>query len=78
MRDPHPTRTREQIAADNRAEIDAWIEERADALVASGVDPAAARRRALEEFGDAANAQRYAVRQDLAKQRRMRAARSVE
>jgi hypothetical protein len=29
MRDPLSTRTRDQIADDNRAEIDGWIDERA-------------------------------------------------
>ena len=78
MRDPFLTRTREQIAADNRAEIDAWIDERAAELAAGGIDPAAARRRAVDEFGDVAGAQRYAVGQDVATDRRIRAALWVE
>ena len=78
MRDPILTRTREQITADNRAEIDGWIEERAAELTASGVDPAEARRRAIGEFGDVAEAQRYAVRQDVATDRRIRAGLWVE
>ena len=45
---------------------------------ASGIDPGEARRRALEEFGDVAEAQRYAVRQDVATDRRIRAALWVE
>jgi putative ABC transport system permease protein len=78
MRDPLLTRTREQIAADNRAEIDGWIDERAAELVASGIDPAEARRRAVDEFGDVGEAQRYAVRQDVATDRRLRAALWIE
>jgi putative ABC transport system permease protein len=78
MRDPFLTRTREQIAADNRAEIDGWIDERAAELAASGIDPAEARRRAVDEFGDVAEAQRYAVSQDVATDRRIRAALWVE
>jgi len=78
MRDPLSTRTREQIAADNRAEIDGWIDERAAELAASGVDPAEARRVAVAEFGDVVRAQRYAVRQDVATDRRIRAALWIE
>ena len=78
MRDPFLTRTREQIAADNRAEIDGWIDERAAELAASGINPAEARRRAVDEFGDVAEAQRYAVSQDVATDRRIRAALWVE
>jgi putative ABC transport system permease protein len=73
MRDPLLTRTRDQIAADNRAEIDGWIDERTAELIATGVDPAEARRRALDEFGDVATAQQYGVRQDVAADRRIRA-----
>ena len=37
MRDPTlPTRTREKIAADNRAELDGWIDERVAELIARG------------------------------------------
>src|SRR6185295_14596358 len=68
-----PTRSREQIAADNRAELDAWIDERTEQLTARGMDPAEARRRALEEFGDVAVAERYAGAQDVAADRRVRA-----
>lgn len=78
MRDPLVTRTREQIAADNRAEIDAWIDERATALAANGMDLAEARRLAVEEFGDVREAQRYAVHQDVATDRRIRAALWIE
>ena len=78
MRDPLLPRTREQIAADNRAEIDGWIDERAGELIASGIDPAEARRRALAEFGDVAAAQHYAVRQDVAVERRIRATLWIE
>jgi predicted permease len=73
MHDPLlPTRSRERIAADNRAELDGWIDERAAQLVASGLDLADARRRALEEFGDVALAKQYAERQDVAADRRVR------
>ena len=78
MPEPPFTRTREQIAADNRAEIDGWIDERAAELVASGIDPAEARRCAISEFGDVGEAQRYAVRQDVAMDRRIRAALWIE
>lgn len=66
------TRTREEIGADNRAELDAWIDERVSALVEGGVDPDEARRRALEEFGDVAAAARYADGEDAAADRRVR------
>ena len=73
MREPIiPTRSREQIAADNRAELDGWIEERAADLAAGGMAPEAARRRALKEFGDADGATRYGARQDVAGDRRLR------
>ncbi len=78
MPEPPFTRTREQIEADNRAEIDGWIDERAAELVASGIDPAEARRCAISEFGDVGEAQRYAVRQDVAMDRRIRAALWIE
>ena len=67
-----PTRSREKIAADNRAELDGWIDERAAALVARGLQPEEARRRALEEFGDVGVASRYAEHQDVAADRRVR------
>lgn len=60
-----PTRTRAQIAADNRAELDAWIDERAEQLIARGLDATEARRRALDEFGDVALAERYAEHEDV-------------
>ncbi|MGH7468895.1 MAG: ABC transporter permease, partial [Longimicrobiales bacterium] len=66
------SRSREQIAADNRVELDGWLDERAAELAAQGADPAEARRLALEEFGDVAGAERYARRQDEAADRRMR------
>ena len=75
MRDPLiPTRSRERISADNRAELDAWIEERAEALVARGMPLQDARRRALAEFGDHGIAVQYADRQDVAADRRIRVA----
>jgi putative ABC transport system permease protein len=74
MPDPFSTRTREQIAADNRAEIEAWIDERAAELTAGGMDPGDARRRAIDEFGDIGEAHCYAVSQDAASDRRIRAA----
>lgn len=73
MRDPiHPTRNRGKIAADNRAELDGWIEERAIELAGRGIEPEEARRRALEEFGDVGSAMQYAERQDVAADRRIR------
>ena len=73
MRDPIiPTKTRRQIAADNRAELEGWIDERAAELAARGMDPDEARRRAVEEFGDVSTATRYAERQDVAADRRVR------
>ena len=67
-----PTKSRERIAADNRAELDAWIDERVEQLVMRGMEPAEARRRALEEFGDADGAAHYAGQQDVAADRRIR------
>jgi putative ABC transport system permease protein len=58
-------RSRERIVADNRAEVDAWIEERVAALAAQGMRLEDARRLALEEFGDVDRATRYAERQDV-------------
>ena len=79
MRDPIvPTRSRARIAAENRAELDGWIDERADALAAAGMTPEQARRRALEEFGDVDVAARYAERQDVAADRRLRVVLWVE
>src|SRR5258705_2862049 len=73
MREPIiPTRSLEQIAADNRAELDGWIEERAADFAAGGMAPEAARRRALKEFGDADGATQYGARQDVAGDRRLR------
>jgi predicted permease len=74
MRDPlPPTRSHEKIAAENRAELDAWIDERAADLAAGGLDADEARRRALAEFGDVDVAEQYAQRQDVAADRRVRA-----
>jgi putative ABC transport system permease protein len=67
-----PTRTRAQIAADNRAELDAWIDERTEQLIARGLDATEARRRALDEFGDVALAERYAEHEDVTADRRAR------
>ena len=79
MREPIiPSRSRERIASDNRAELDGWIDERATDLEARGMPRDAARRRALAEFGDLAGAERYAERQDIAADRRGRALRWVE
>ena len=79
MRDPIvPTRSRARIAAENRAELDGWIDERADALAAAGMTPEQARRRALEEFGDVDVAARYAEGQDVAADRRLRVVLWVE
>lgn len=73
MPDPiHPTRSREQIAAENRAELESWIEERAEALAARGMPLEEARRRAVEEFGDVRLAEQYAGQQDVAADRRVR------
>jgi predicted permease len=73
MRDPLlRTRSRDQISADLRAELDGWIAERVAELVASGVNPDDARRRALAEFGNVSVAERYAERQDVAADRRAR------
>ena len=74
MREPiHPIRSRARIAADNRDELAAWIDERAAELTARGLDSGEAQRQALEEFGDAARAEQYANRQDAAANRRDRA-----
>ena len=47
-----PTKSRERIAAENRAELQAWIDERIETLTAQGVTPDEARRQALAEYGD--------------------------
>ena len=79
MRDPiFLTRTRKEIASDNHAELEAWIDERVAALIAEGVDPDDARLRALEEFGDVHDAERYAEREDIAADRRVRVLLRVE
>src|ERR1043166_3594490 len=83
MREPtrepiHPTRSRAKIAADNRAELDSWIDERAADLVARGMTPDSARQRALEECGDVDGAERYARGQDVAADRRVRAVNWIE
>jgi putative ABC transport system permease protein len=79
MRDPIiPTRSREKIASENRDELDGWIDERTSELVKEGMQPDQARRRALEEFGDVAAAERYAGKQDVAADRRVRATFWVE
>jgi putative ABC transport system permease protein len=83
MRDPMPepnlpTRSREKIAADNRAELDGWIDERVADLVARGMPSDVARRQALEEFGDVEAAERYAGRQDVAADAQVRALLWVE
>jgi len=79
MRDPIiATRSRQKIASENRDELDGWIDERATDLARQGVQPDEARRRALEEFGDIATAERYAAHQDVAADRRVRAAFWVE
>src|SRR5687767_2521769 len=84
MREPEPrepiipTRSRERIAADNRSELDGWIDERVAELTAGGMPPDDARRRALEEFGDVDGAVRYGQRQDVTADRRVRALLWVE
>ena len=65
------SRSRKDIEAENREELAAWIDERADELTAQGWLPDAARRRAIEEFGDVRRAMRYADRQDAAAQFRV-------
>src|SRR5262245_766507 len=73
MREPIiPERSPDRIAADNRDELDSWIEERAAALVALGASPDEARQRAREEFGDVEGARGYAEGQDRAADRRLR------
>jgi predicted permease len=68
-----PTRSRQKIASENRVELEGWIAERAAELVKEGLQPDDARRRALEEFGDVAAAERYAGQQDVAADRLVRA-----
>jgi predicted permease len=73
MREPFfSSRTPDEIHDDNRAELDAWIGERVDALVTLGLSPADARDRAVAEFGDLEAARRYAAQQDAAADRRIR------
>jgi putative ABC transport system permease protein len=74
MRDPLlPTRTRERIIADNQAELEGWIDERASELTARGLPPDDARRLALAEFGDIDASARYAEQQDVSADRHTRA-----
>ena len=54
-----PWRTRRHIADDVDEELAFHIEARTEALIASGMAPEAARHRALEQFGDVADARRY-------------------
>ena len=70
--DISPTKSRERIAAENRAELEAWIDERAEALIARGTPPDEARRQAHREFGNADLAEQYAGQQDIAADRRVR------
>src|SRR4051812_44271593 len=63
-------RSRARIAADNRAELEGWIDERVAELRTQGVSVDEAHRRALAEFGDMDGARDYAGRQDLAVERR--------
>src|SRR5262245_35522042 len=58
-------RSRDRIAADNRAEVEGWIEERVADLTAQGMRLEDAQRRARNEFGDIDRATRYAERQDV-------------
>src|SRR5262245_19838408 len=58
-------RSRDRIAADNRAEVEGWSEERVADLTAQGMRLEDARQRAREEFGDVDRATRYARRQDV-------------
>ena len=67
-----PTRSPERIAADIRNEVDGWIDERTEALIARGMTPEAARGQAFEEFGDRTAAERYARGQDASADRRIR------
>jgi hypothetical protein len=67
-----PTRSRQRIAAENRAELQAWIDERVEALIARGASPDDARRQAVAEFGDLDFAEQYAQHQDVAADRRIR------
>jgi putative ABC transport system permease protein len=68
----NPTRSRARISADNREEIESWIDERAARLIAGGISADDARRRAREEFGDVETASRYAERQDFVADQRLR------
>jgi predicted permease len=79
MRDPFfLTRSRRDIARDNRDEIDAWIDERVGALIAEGLSVEDARRRAHAEFGDVDAAKRYAIGQDVVGDVRTRAVLCIE
>ena len=73
-----PTRSPNRISEDNRAELSGWLEERAAELVAQGVEPEVARRRALEEFGDVTGAELYATRQDRSADLRARLRLGIE
>ncbi len=71
-------RSRATIAAENRAELESWLSERAEELVAGGLPADEARRRAIAEFGDIDVAQRYAEREDLAAERGARIVRWMD
>src|SRR5690349_303609 len=68
-----PWRSARQIRTDIDDELSFHIDERADALVAAGLSPDAARAQAMRELGDIDDARRYigAVDRDIeAAQRR--------
>ena len=77
MKDIDFPKSRHDIAAENREEVAAWIDERADELIAQGRDPREARRIAIQEFGNVDTAVRYADLQDAATERRLRVLQSI-
>lgn len=69
-----PWRTQRQIESEIDEEIAFHLDARADALVRVGMEPAAARQRALREFGDVSELRRDLRRTDRGTERRRRRA----
>ena len=72
MRFRFPWRTRAMLSADVDEEIAFHLAARAAQLVAEGIDPTEARRRAAAEFGDIGGTRAYCLEQDRASERQLR------
>jgi hypothetical protein len=64
-----PSRSDRRIAADVRAELEGWIEERTAELIREGVPGDEAKARAHEEFGDLGSAHARIVEDDRSAER---------